>query len=69
MIYRTGQGELYYVRYAEEVCHEGAKVNQPRPFIDLARQMTEWLNSEFISRRGKNTVDNPDEYERLKGGW
>ncbi len=67
--YSTGPGELYYVSYALERIEGGAVVPQPAPFLGLATTIRSWLESQLVSERGRVTVDNPEEYERLKGGW
>ena len=69
MTNRAGTGYLYYIRYAEEVFREGKVVAQPSAFVDFAHRLTDSLRSEFASARGKYAVDNPEEYERLEGGW
>lgn len=67
--YKTGDAELYYVRYALERVAEGALIPQPAAFLAFAARVRAWLASEFLGERGKHTADNPSEYERLKGGW
>ncbi|MGO9832901.1 MAG: hypothetical protein ACLP1X_01660 [Polyangiaceae bacterium] len=67
--YDTGDAELYYVSYALERFAGGAVIPQPAAFLALAARVRAWLASEFVSARGKNTADNPAEYQRLKGGW
>jgi hypothetical protein len=67
--YDTGDAELWYVSYALERIVDGAVVAQPAPFLAFAARVRAWLASELVSERGKDTADNPDEYQRLKGGW
>jgi len=67
--YSTGPGELHYVSYALERIEGGVVTRQPAPFLGFATRIRSWLESEFVSDRGKNTVDNRHEYQRLKGGW
>jgi hypothetical protein len=69
MHYATGVAELYYVRYALERLADGAVIPQPPAFLAFAARIRAWLAAEFVSARGKNTADNPAEYQRLKGGW
>jgi hypothetical protein len=67
--YNTGDADLYYVSYALERIAEGAVMPQPAAFLAFAARVRAWLASEFVCERGKNTADNPAEYQRLKGGW
>ena len=68
MSYQVGRGQLQYVRYAEEVAEGAEFVKQPGAFLSFARSLVEWLMSTFDSRRGRHTVDNPRERERLGFG-
>lgn len=69
MHYSTGVGELYYVRYALERIIDGKVLPQSAAFLTFATQIRAWLASELVAERGKNTADNPAEYQRLKDGW
>jgi hypothetical protein len=69
MHYETGNAELYYVSYALERFVGGEVIPQPAAFLAFAAHVRAWLGSEFVSERGKNTADNPAEYQRIKGGW
>jgi hypothetical protein len=67
MRYRTGEGDLYYVHYAEERLEGPSVVAQPVSFVAYARGLVHWLRERFVSERGKNTADNPEEWQRLRG--
>jgi hypothetical protein len=54
---------LHYIEYAEEVLVSMRRVKQPPEFIAFAQAAREWLAANFISSRGKNTADNPQEYQ------
>lgn len=69
MHYRTGDAELHYVTYAVEDVVAGKAVPRTTQFLEFADRVRSWLQSEFVSHRGRNTVDNPSEYQRLRGGW
>ena len=56
---------LHYIEYAEEVLVSMRRVKQPQEFLRFAHAAREWLAQNFISLRGKNTADNPDEYRRV----
>lgn len=57
---------LHYVEYSLEIVRQGRIEQQPKPFLEFARQACEWLNTNFVSFRGKMTADNPEEYIRFK---
>jgi hypothetical protein len=67
--YSTGLGQLYYASYALECIDADRVAPQPAEFLGFAQTIRAWLESRLVSDRGKNTVDNPLEYQRLKGGW
>jgi hypothetical protein len=69
MSYRTGNGELYFLRWAEEFLIDGQVSRQEAQLIDLGNRLRSWLATRFVSERGKGTFDNRAEYERLMGGW
>lgn len=69
MNYTTGTGHLHYIETAEEVFEGARVVAQPAQFLAYARALGAWLRESFSSARGKNTADNPEEYQRLRGGW
>jgi hypothetical protein len=69
MNYTTGTGLLHYVEYAEETFQGPRVTAQPARFLAYARGLRAWLLETYSSARGKNTADNPDEHERLRGGW
>jgi hypothetical protein len=69
MGYRTGIGHLYYIEFARKVIDSAALVQQPKAFLKFADRLHAWLATMFTNQRGRNTVDNPAEYERLRGGW
>jgi hypothetical protein len=39
---------------------------QPESFLSFAGYAREWLKKNFVSMRGKNTADNPQEYLRVE---
>jgi hypothetical protein len=57
---------LHYVRYAEEISNAGELQRQPEEFLLFARSAMEWLKKNFISERGRNTADNPEEFVRMR---
>ncbi len=62
---------LHYIRYSDEVVREHRLVQQPNQFLTFGREAFDWLKGNFVSLRGKNTADNPEEYMeymRLKQG-
>ena len=69
MNYRTGLADLYYVTYATEDLVAANVVPRSTAFLTFAERIRSWLQSAFVSDRGKNTIDNPSEYQRLRGGW
>jgi hypothetical protein len=65
--YSTGIAALYYIEWAEQVFVGADVVAQPPQFLELAARVRAFLGERFISRRGKNTCDAPEEYARLQG--
>jgi hypothetical protein len=57
---------LHYIRYSHEVLRESRLEQQPRQFLEFAREVCDWLAKNFVSLRGKNTADNADEYLKFK---
>lgn len=68
MQYSSGLGFLYYVEYAEQVFEGAEVVAQPRAFLEYAAGLRAWLKESFISARGRDTADAPEEWQRLKAG-
>lgn len=69
MSYSTGIGQLYYLEYAKEVVSDGEILAQPSGFLSFAQDLDTWLSQRFLRERGRNTLDSPSEYQRLRGGW
>jgi hypothetical protein len=69
MGYRTGNGSLYYVEWANQLLVARRIVAQEAGLLELADRLEAWLRTRFTSARGKRTFDNHAEYHRLKGGW
>lgn len=69
MHYRIEGGEvvaaLHYLEYAEQVVVEGAIVAQPRELLDFAKRVVRRLGEEFVSSRGRHTLDSPTELARV----
>ncbi len=53
---------LHYIRYSLEVTRGGDLQRQPAEFLTFVQDACEWLSQNFVSSRGKNTADNPEEY-------
>lgn len=56
---------LHSIEYAEEILRGTEVLSQPPPFLSFAQQACAWLQGNYSMRRGKNTADNPTEYERI----
>ncbi|MGA2601641.1 MAG: hypothetical protein ABSH09_32140, partial [Bryobacteraceae bacterium] len=56
---------LHYIEYADEIVRGAEILSQPQSFLSFARQAREWLRQNYLSKRGRNTADNPAEYERI----
>lgn len=56
---------LHYLEYAEQVVVEGAIVAQPRELLDFAKRVVRRLGEEFVSSRGRHTLDSPTELARV----
>ena len=61
----SGIALLHYINYAEEILKGTEVLHQPSPFMSFAREARAWLNVNYSAMRGKNTADNPTEYERI----
>lgn len=57
---------LHYIRYSEQVVHGTDLEAQPLSFLKFATDAREWLKTNFVSLRGKNTADNLQEHLRVK---
>ena len=60
------KGLLHYVKYSDEVVKGGKIEKQPAIFREFTRQACKWLSQNYVSSRGKNTADNPEQYLRVK---
>jgi hypothetical protein len=60
-----GVALLHYIEYNEQILRGMEILNQPESFLVFTRQARSWLKQNYLSKRGKNTVDNPMEYERI----
>jgi hypothetical protein len=58
-------GLLHYIRYTEQVMRGIDLETQPETFLTFTRQAREWLAKNFVSLRGKNTMDNLQEHIRI----
>jgi hypothetical protein len=72
MCYSKGPGSsehirlLHYITYSHEVMREASLEKQPALFLTFAREACDWLSRNYVSLRGKNTADNPEEYQQVK---
>lgn len=57
---------LHYIKFSHQVVQQGALEDQPARFQNFCRHVCEWLSQHYVSIRGKNTADNPDEYLKVK---
>lgn len=56
---------LHYIEYADEILRGAEITPQPDAFLSFARQARDWLKTNYLSKRGRNTADNPTEYQRI----
>lgn len=58
---------LYYVQYSNEYVQNERVTPKSQRFRDLAARLVDWLQSEFVTWRGPNCFDNPQEHQRAFG--
>jgi len=65
----SGQVEalLYYIRFSNEHVDNEEAIPKPREFQEATKRLLNWLKSQFVSWRGRNCFDNPDENVRIFG--
>jgi len=65
MLYSFGWGHLYYVKFAAEIFRDGAVQRKSVKFDALTRALLAWMGEHFVSKRGLNCFDSPEELARL----
>jgi hypothetical protein len=66
-LFSTRPSLLYYIHFSNEYV-EGERVRpKPERFRDLTARFVAWLQSEFVTWRGPNCFDNPQEHQRAFG--
>ena len=60
-------GLLYYLSFANEAVTKNLVTPKSTEFRKLTSILTDWLKSRFVSWRGKDHFDNPDEHLRIFG--
>jgi hypothetical protein len=61
----SGIALLHYIEYSEEILNGSNITKQPQIFLSFACQAREWLKQNYISARGRDTADHPQEYTRI----
>jgi hypothetical protein len=58
---------LYYVHFSNEYVKNERVLAKPQRFRGLTVRLVEWLQAEFVTWRGPNSFDNPQEHVRAFG--
>ena len=58
---------LYYIDFANEYVDAQQVVRKSDEFVAMTTHLLRWLNSRFVTWRGRRCFDNPDEHTRIFG--
>lgn len=58
---------MYYIQFANEYVKDERALAKSKRFRDLTARLVEWLQAEFVSWRGADCFDNPQEHVRAFG--
>jgi hypothetical protein len=67
MVLGSNLGLLFYVNFSCEFVDDGKVTRKSREFCALADRFVEWLKAHFVSWRGPNCFDTPQENRRMWG--
>ena len=60
-----GYGLLFYINYCTQYLDKGKVADKSKDFENLTTQVTNWLEQNFVTKRGKDCFDGQQAYEKF----